>query len=144
VTAACVGKAELFESTAPAAHEAAKQLCDQCPILNKCATLLLETQRTFPGGPRGTWAGQLLGLKGVWRGACPTCKADDGNTCKAPSGKALSKAHSARIASPKCGICDTEFNPADGRFRYCSEPCAAEGVRRRYARYDAKRPSRAA
>jgi hypothetical protein len=144
MTALCAGKADLFESTAPADHAAAKALCARCPIFIQCQTILQDTQRTWPGGPRGTWAGQLLGLKGTgWNGECPTCNAEDGATCKSPSGNTLSKAHSARVAPPKCENCDRVFTHADGRFRYCSDGCAAAGVRRKYARYDAKRPSRA-
>jgi hypothetical protein len=145
VRAACDGKYDLFESTSPADHEAASALClDECPLLSQCAELLQDTQRTWPGGPRGTWAGQLLGLKGSGRsGTCPTCESEDGNACKSPTGRTLSKAHSARVAPPKCETCDRTFTHADGRFRYCSDACAAAGVRRKYARYDAKRPSRA-
>jgi hypothetical protein len=144
-TPLCAGKWDLFESTAPADHEAAKSLCVKCPMSIKCVELLLDTQRTWPGGPRGTWAGQLLGLKnGGWKGVCPACNAADGDTCKSPNGNTLSKAHSARVATspPLCGICGTEFNYKDGRFRYCSDNCAQISRRLSYERHGAKRPSR--
>jgi hypothetical protein len=145
MTALCAGKADLFESTAPADHAAAKALCKVCPIFIQCQTILQDTQRTWPGGPRGTWAGQLLGLKnGGWKGVCPACNAADGDTCKSPKGKTLSKAHSARVSSgpPLCGICGTEFDYKDGRFRYCSDTCAQISRRLSYERFGAKRPSR--
>jgi hypothetical protein len=145
--AACAGETELFESTAPAAHYEAKRLCKVCPIFIQCQTILQDTQRTWPGGPRGTWAGQLYGLKNNgWKGDCPTCNAADGDTCKAPNGKTLSKAHSARVnpGPPLCGICGTQFDHKQvGRFRYCSEECAQISRRLSYERYGATRPSRA-
>ena len=147
MTALCVGKADLFESTAPADHHTAQELCARCPMFTQCAALLKDTQRTFPGGPRGTWAGQLLGLKNNgWRGTCPTCHAEDGVTCKSPKGATLSKAHTARVnpGPPLCGICGTAFNyKKDGRIRYCSDECARISRRLSYERYGATRPSRA-
>lgn len=71
--ALCRGRWWLFDSIDVRDHEAARDLCDQCPVLAECAALLHEVQdvsRTLQsagGGPTGTWAGQLVGKQGGGR-----------------------------------------------------------------------------
>jgi hypothetical protein len=65
--ALCVGQYALFDSTHPADHAEARDLCARCPALLPCALLLREVQtatlgvRSAGGGPAGTWAGKLVG-----------------------------------------------------------------------------------
>jgi hypothetical protein len=65
--APCIGRWWLFDSTWPADHREAKKLCDTCPALIACRALLREEQAIAKtlllagGGPRGTWAGRLVG-----------------------------------------------------------------------------------
>lgn len=67
IRAACVGQSSLFDSTEPADHRVAKQIClRDCPMLNACRQELRAAQQAeagsgASGGPRGTWAGQLMG-----------------------------------------------------------------------------------
>lgn len=74
--ALCVGKPELFESNDWADHSKAKALCDACPVIDECATLLREvwTEGRNGGQPTGTWAGRLIGQPtGRYAKACEDC-----------------------------------------------------------------------
>lgn len=61
----CVGQSELFDSTDLLDHRQARALCNNCPMLDACRTRLELTIATahegMKYGPRGTWAGELLG-----------------------------------------------------------------------------------
>ena len=62
----CAGKWQLFDSTHPDDHELARQFCVACPLIGECRRQLEQARvsgRTAirGGGPRGTWAGQLMG-----------------------------------------------------------------------------------
>lgn len=60
----CAGQWELFDSTDYFDHRRARQLCETCPMLAACAGLLQDARKTAlnaRNGPRGTWAGQLVG-----------------------------------------------------------------------------------
>lgn len=62
--APCAGMWDLFDSTDWFDHRRAKQLCDTCPMIAACRESLAEarsTQYSAYYGPRGTWAGELLG-----------------------------------------------------------------------------------
>lgn len=65
--APCVGHPLLWESVTIEDHRQAAELCAACPALNACRELLREelaishTMRAAGGGPRGTWAGKLIG-----------------------------------------------------------------------------------
>jgi hypothetical protein len=60
----CAGKWHLFDSTNIHAHRVARSLCDSCPFIVACTAELEATRRAAkPGyGPRGTWAGRLVGV----------------------------------------------------------------------------------
>jgi hypothetical protein len=60
----CTGKWDLFDSVNIHSHRVARNLCATCPILLACAAELDATRRAAkPGyGPRGTWAGRLVGV----------------------------------------------------------------------------------
>lgn len=62
---ACAGKWELFDSTHPVDHEAARRICRTCPALDWCRQLAHQVnraQRAYPnGGMQGTWGGRLYG-----------------------------------------------------------------------------------
>jgi hypothetical protein len=63
-TVPCAGLWRIFDSTKLADHQEAAALCATCPILEDCNASLTETlKRAYKKrhGPRGTWAGQLLG-----------------------------------------------------------------------------------
>lgn len=66
-SAKCAGLHWLFDSTLQADHEQAAALCAQCPVIDWCRDRLRQeetissTMRAAGGGPRGTWAGQLVG-----------------------------------------------------------------------------------
>lgn len=63
----CVGLWWLFDSTEQADHRRAADLCATCPRLDACRNQLAaeldmsHTMRAAGGGPRGTWAGELVG-----------------------------------------------------------------------------------
>jgi hypothetical protein len=61
--ALCVGKWWLFDSTDPADHREAAELCAECPVRAACAEFL-QGERGRLGVPTGTWAGRLVGVKG--------------------------------------------------------------------------------
>lgn len=64
-TVPCAGKWALFDSTRPDHHREAAAICATCPLahLAACRANLEQTLRLAHrrGGPRGTWAGQLVG-----------------------------------------------------------------------------------
>lgn len=65
--AKCRGMGPLFESTNLVDHYEAKLICAECPAIEACRALL-EAELTGSAwsrcaGPRGTWAGELLGEK---------------------------------------------------------------------------------
>lgn len=74
--APCIGRPELFESTHTADHYEAREMCAVCPMIAACDNLRREVQASVPAGyrryagPSGTWAGKLVGGKGV--AACGT------------------------------------------------------------------------
>jgi hypothetical protein len=131
-------------------HTLAALICATCPAIQWCRNQARNTQRDHPGGLHGTWAGALYieGKQATGRasvGECPKCGVGDGKRCLSPNGKRLGAPHLARHQiPPNCRICLAEFRPTKRRRLYCSDDCAAEGVRQKYARYEAKRPSRAA
>lgn len=63
----CAGQWELFDSTDELHHLKAKTLCGECPMIAECSRRLESARnRAFKGGtgnygPRGTWAGKLIG-----------------------------------------------------------------------------------
>lgn len=65
--ARCRGMHQLFDSTHLADHTKAAAICATCPVILACRTHLhreMDIARTLAatgGGPRGTWAGQLVG-----------------------------------------------------------------------------------
>jgi hypothetical protein len=65
--ALCVGMHWLFDSTYPSDHQIAKKICSTCPALTACRQALKHelaisaTLAMHGGGPRGTWAGRLVG-----------------------------------------------------------------------------------
>lgn len=67
--AKCIGRWWLFDSTEMVDHKEAAPLCATCPALAACRELLREeltmsaTMKAAGGGPRGTWAGKLIGKK---------------------------------------------------------------------------------
>src|SRR5689334_10295763 len=65
-TPPCVGKWFLFDSTDPNDHRDARLLCAACPEILPCSQLLADVKAEAgqSGGPVGTWAGQLLRVKG--------------------------------------------------------------------------------
>jgi hypothetical protein len=146
----CRNNADLFLSTDINDHTKAATICADCPAIQWCHDQARNTQRDHPGGLHGTWAGTLYvdGRISTGRasvGECPSCGVPDGKACVSPRGKTIGAPHLARYTSPPaCRICATEFQVTKRQRLYCSEECAEEGARRRYARYDAKRPSRAA
>ena len=70
----CFGQIQLFESTKPADHARAREFCLRCPDIDWCDG---ELQRTLAdtygtdGGPRGTWAGRLIGQRRTARAIRP-------------------------------------------------------------------------
>lgn len=62
---ACLGKDKLFDSTHPTHHAEAKALCDTCPAIDLCReelrAVIADHGYDKQKGPRGTWAGILLG-----------------------------------------------------------------------------------
>lgn len=64
--AKCLDRWDLFDSALPSMHRRAKQLCDQCPVLESCRRRrddMLADNRTMAWLAEGTWAGELLGSK---------------------------------------------------------------------------------
>lgn len=65
-TPPCAGRWELFDSIDHADHRRARALCGICPMRATClAELEAATEASHCGikyGPRGTWAGLLVGL----------------------------------------------------------------------------------
>lgn len=65
--AKCAGLHWLFDSTFQQDHKQAKAMCKECPALLACRDLLKQelniahTIKGAGGGPRGTWAGRLVG-----------------------------------------------------------------------------------
>lgn len=61
----CAGRWELFDSTDVLDHREARELCNACPMLADCHDRLLAASKHVYGGPeygpRGTWAGTLIG-----------------------------------------------------------------------------------
>jgi hypothetical protein len=61
----CAGRWELFDSTYPADHIQARDMCRQCPMLADCRDQLEAARKDAhvgrDYGPQGTWAGQLVG-----------------------------------------------------------------------------------
>ena len=59
--ALCVGQHALFDSTDPATHAQAAELCAACPLLDACRERLAEMKASvgYYGHPEGTWAGEL-------------------------------------------------------------------------------------
>jgi len=57
--ALCVGQHALFDSTEPGDHQAARALCDQCPVRDWCAEHIPRAVDL----PVGTWAGRLYGSR---------------------------------------------------------------------------------
>lgn len=57
----CAGEWRIFDSMDLYDHIEAKALCDTCPVLRECATLLADVKREggILGQPEGTWAGKL-------------------------------------------------------------------------------------
>lgn len=76
--AACEGKAALFESTDAADHQAARMLCNTCPVRDAC--LQLARDEAANGAPEGTWAGKLF----VGRFARPSAEAEFCKDCLKP------------------------------------------------------------
>lgn len=60
----CAGQWVLFDSTEPADHHKARDLCATCPLLLQCA-MTAKTMRD----KEGTWAGKLYGDVGPLRRA---------------------------------------------------------------------------
>lgn len=60
--APCVGRHDLFDSTDPCDHAAARELCEACPVLAACRAQLEDVlaRAKFHGQPEGTWAGRLI------------------------------------------------------------------------------------
>lgn len=141
----CNGNTYLFDSTNNTDHERAREFCDECPAFDWCHQLARDTQRAYPGGLEGTWAGSLyrdgrLITGNASVGNCPACGATDGRQCQSKNGKPASTPHLARVTGDQtCRICSATFRPTRRHLRYCSEPCATEGVRRKHRRYDANR-----
>lgn len=65
MTPPCAGRSALFDSTFPTDHAEAAAICRACPLIDGCRELLAETRRAWGSGenygPRGTWAGELIG-----------------------------------------------------------------------------------
>lgn len=63
----CSGRSDLFDSVNIHDHRFARSLCAECPLLATCTAELEATRRAAkPGyGPRGTWAGRLVGVQKV-------------------------------------------------------------------------------
>ena len=68
MSALCVGKSDLFDSTDPGHHEQARKLCADCPVSSWCAeqasmALKAAGSRAHRRGAVlvGTWAGRLYG-----------------------------------------------------------------------------------
>lgn len=62
--AACAGKWELFDSTDFFDHRQARRICISCPLIEQCRATLRDTRARAldaANGPRGTWAGELVG-----------------------------------------------------------------------------------
>jgi hypothetical protein len=61
----CAGHWDLFDSVNIHSHRLARSLCETCPVLLTCIKELDATRRAAkPGyGPRGTWAGRLVGVE---------------------------------------------------------------------------------
>lgn len=62
----CAGRWELFDSTNYADHLIARTYCQKCPLIEQCQERLeeaaaLRLSGVTDGGPRGTWAGQMIG-----------------------------------------------------------------------------------
>lgn len=68
MSALCVGKHWLFDSTDPIDHDQAAKLCAACPLLADCqieASRLSREYRTSAYRPlTGTWGGRLYGTPG--------------------------------------------------------------------------------
>ena len=62
-TALCVGKWWLFDSTNPADHLEARELCAVCPMRPECVRTVASIRRDPTGRSslEGTWAGHLYG-----------------------------------------------------------------------------------
>lgn len=69
----CAGKWALFDSADPHDHAEAKKLCAVCPMVAECRERLALTQaehaygrrKSLEYGPRGTWAGEPVGVTKV-------------------------------------------------------------------------------
>ena len=62
--APCAGMWDLFDSTDYYDHRRARQICAECPLIDACRTNLADARAsafTAQHGPRGTWAGELVG-----------------------------------------------------------------------------------
>lgn len=61
----CAGRWELFDSTDIRDHHEARALCAGCPIVLECrqrlAATIADSHLGMKYGPRGTWAGSLMG-----------------------------------------------------------------------------------
>ena len=61
----CAGRWELFDSTDIHDHREARRLCGGCPIVTECRSQLeatiADSHLGMKYGPRGTWAGSLMG-----------------------------------------------------------------------------------
>jgi hypothetical protein len=60
----CAGQWVLFDSIDVNDHEVARKICDTCPIIDNCRTLLDQQKQSHKAGgaqPVGTWAGGLYG-----------------------------------------------------------------------------------
>jgi len=83
--ALCAGQWDLFDSTEPATHEEAKQLCAHCPIAANCTDLARNLRDSIYGaGLVGTWGGKLYGgartyVDSGYRAPCGTLRGLNGH-----------------------------------------------------------------
>lgn len=112
--AKCVGKASLFESRDLNDHTEARQLCQICPAILACHSLLIEVMQESTGGPaggpQGTWAGRLI--------------AETHNRRPARCGTESGYAQHRRNGDEPCDDCRTAHRQAEAR-RYEARKAAS-------------------
>lgn len=135
--APCTGLWDLFDSRRREDHWKARQICKDCPLVDRCEPPTRIVGPPLPGRPStgstasadGTWGGRLyqdgrvvdssLHLSGVE--ACPTCGATVTQPCTTRTGHTTMD-HKDRHTPRMCNRCGQA--PAIRRGLYCP-PCRA-------------------
>jgi len=128
VTPPCHGQHALFDSVVWEHHLQAKALCDACPLIDACRRLLADVQASNSagraGGPRGTWAGQLLGAAP----GRPRIKVKRPRKVKRPSKTQRGVTH--RV----CTRCGVDLGLVHPSTKYCTS-CRTQARRESHRRH---------